>query len=173
MSATATLERNNETGLSNSTVSSSTSSSAERYSLDEFDTKPILLYKYRGQLQTSSQKDLCAWLDKGKLLSSSSSSSSSLLPTCFARCIPAQRSEPNTTSFDRRETPLHEKTPPAGDVLPGHQTPRPIPPGRERNLLPLPQLRLLARRYQSALVTLLESDVPGELRRIVYRFPGE
>ncbi|RMZ10452.1 hypothetical protein D0860_03819 [Hortaea werneckii] len=67
MSATATLERNNETGLSNSTVSSSTSSSAERYRLDEFDTKPILLYKYRGQLQTSSQKDLCAWLDKGKL----------------------------------------------------------------------------------------------------------
>ncbi|KAI7267505.1 hypothetical protein KC345_g7905 [Hortaea werneckii] len=71
MSATAILERNNETGLSNSTVSSSTSSSAERYRLDEFDTKPILLYKYRGQLQTSSQKDLCAWLDKGKLLFSS------------------------------------------------------------------------------------------------------
>ncbi|KAI7542733.1 hypothetical protein KC317_g16501, partial [Hortaea werneckii] len=68
MSATATLERNNETGLSNSTVSSSTSSSAERYRLDEFDTKPILLYKYRGQLQTSSQKDLCAWLDKDEKL---------------------------------------------------------------------------------------------------------
>lgn len=69
MSATSTLERNNETGLSNSTVSSSStssSSSAERYRLDEFDTKPILLYKYRGGLQTSSQKDLCAWLDKGK-----------------------------------------------------------------------------------------------------------
>lgn len=65
MSATSTLERNNETGLSNSTVSSS-SSSAERYRLDEFDSKPILLYKYRGKLQTSSQKDLCAWLDKGK-----------------------------------------------------------------------------------------------------------
>ncbi|KAI7468001.1 hypothetical protein KC351_g13807 [Hortaea werneckii] len=67
MSATATLERNNETGLSNSTVSSS-SSSAERYRLDEFDTKPILLYNYRGQLQTSSQKDLCAWLDKDEKL---------------------------------------------------------------------------------------------------------
>ncbi|KAI7535146.1 hypothetical protein KC331_g12180 [Hortaea werneckii] len=66
MSATTTLERNNETGLSNSTVSSS--SSAERYRLDEFDTKPILLYKYRGQLQTSSQKDLCAWLDKDEKL---------------------------------------------------------------------------------------------------------
>ncbi|KAI7233942.1 hypothetical protein KC330_g5075 [Hortaea werneckii] len=66
MSATSTLERNNETGLSNSTVSSS--SSAERYRLDEFDTKPILLYKYRGKLQTSSQKDLCAWLDKDEKL---------------------------------------------------------------------------------------------------------
>ncbi|GAB1735298.1 hypothetical protein NU219Hw_g2938t1 [Hortaea werneckii] len=71
MSATSTLERNNETGLSNSTVSSSSSSSsssAERYRLDEFDTKPILLYKYRGGLQTSSQKDLCAWLDKDEKL---------------------------------------------------------------------------------------------------------
>ncbi|RMY27887.1 hypothetical protein D0865_15903 [Hortaea werneckii] len=67
MSATSTLERNNETGLSNSTVSSS-SSSAERYRLDEFDSKPILLYKYRGKLQTSSQKDLCAWLDKDEKL---------------------------------------------------------------------------------------------------------
>ncbi|KAI6896436.1 hypothetical protein KC318_g10944 [Hortaea werneckii] len=66
MSATSTLERNNETGLSNSTVSSS--SSAERYRLDEFDSKPILLYKYRGKLQTSSQKDLCAWLDKDEKL---------------------------------------------------------------------------------------------------------
>ena len=80
MSATATLERNNETGLSNSTVSSS-SSSAERYRLDEFDSKPILLYKYRGKLQTSSQKDLCAWLDKGKsLLSSPSTPPFSLTP---------------------------------------------------------------------------------------------
>ncbi|KAF1818485.1 uncharacterized protein K489DRAFT_391224 [Dissoconium aciculare CBS 342.82] len=57
------------TGLTDSTHSSSngsasTSSSAERYRLDEFDTSPILLYKYRGGLSTSSQKDLCAWLDK-------------------------------------------------------------------------------------------------------------
>ena len=92
MSATATLERNNETGLSNSTVSSSTSSSAERYRLDEFDTKPILLYQYRGQLQTSSQKDLCAWLDKGKLLSSSSSSSP-LFPH-VSHCISTLKIEP-------------------------------------------------------------------------------
>ncbi|KAI7350193.1 hypothetical protein KC320_g5628, partial [Hortaea werneckii] len=98
MSATATLERNNETGLSNSTVSSSTSSSAERYRLDEFDTKPILLYKYRGQLQTSSQKDLCAWLDKGKLLSSSSSSSSSLLPT-YEKLRCTKKPLPRGTSY--------------------------------------------------------------------------
>ena len=65
MSPTQTLERNNETGLTDSTHSSS--SSAERYRLDEFDDKPILLYKYRGRLQTSSQKNLCAWLDKGEL----------------------------------------------------------------------------------------------------------
>jgi hypothetical protein len=63
MSATDTLERNNQTGLSDST---SSSSSAEKYRLDEFDDSPILLYKYRGGLQTSSQKDLCAWLDKGQ-----------------------------------------------------------------------------------------------------------
>lgn len=53
----------NATGLTDSTHSSS-SSSAERYQLDEFDEGPILLYKYRGGLQTSSQKDLCQWLDK-------------------------------------------------------------------------------------------------------------
>ncbi|KAI5363590.1 hypothetical protein Slin14017_G055540 [Septoria linicola] len=53
----------NTTGLTDSTHSS-TSSSASRYALDEEDTSPILLYKYRGDLQTSSQKDLCAWLDK-------------------------------------------------------------------------------------------------------------
>lgn len=52
-----------DTGLTASTHSST--SSAERYRLDEFDTNPILLYRYRGGLQTSSQKDLCAWLDKG------------------------------------------------------------------------------------------------------------
>jgi len=66
MSNTATLERSNETGLSDSTINSS--DSAERYRLDEFDDRPILLYKYRGRLQTSSQKDLCAWLNKGRLL---------------------------------------------------------------------------------------------------------
>lgn len=67
MSNTQTLERErHETGLSDSTHSSS-SSSAERYRLDEDDGSPILLYKYRGGgLQTSSQKDLCSWLDKGK-----------------------------------------------------------------------------------------------------------
>ncbi|KAK4548797.1 hypothetical protein LTR36_008570 [Oleoguttula mirabilis] len=66
MSATQTLERNNQTGLSDSTHSSA--SSAERYRLDEFDTRPILLYKYRGGLQTSSQKDLTAWLNKDEKL---------------------------------------------------------------------------------------------------------
>lgn len=74
MSSTTTetkLERSNETGLSDSTHTSS-SSASEKYRLDEFDEAPILLYKYRGGLQTSSQKDLCQWLDKGKrpLLSS-------------------------------------------------------------------------------------------------------
>lgn len=65
------LLRNNGTGLTDSTHSSSSSSSAERYALDEGDDRPILLYKYRGGLQTSSQRDLCAWLDKGKIPSSS------------------------------------------------------------------------------------------------------
>ena len=64
MSATDTaLERNHQTGLSDS--SSSSSLSAEKYRLDEFDESPILLYRYRGDLQTSSQKELCAELDKG------------------------------------------------------------------------------------------------------------
>ncbi|KAF2173587.1 hypothetical protein M409DRAFT_61934 [Zasmidium cellare ATCC 36951] len=65
MSATTQTEPptlKTDTGLTASTHSST--SSAERYRLDEFDTNPILLYKYRGGLQTSSQKDLCAWLDK-------------------------------------------------------------------------------------------------------------
>lgn len=64
MSTTQTLERSNQTGLSDSTHSSS--ASAERYRLDELDESPILLYKYRGGLRTSSQKDLCALLDKGE-----------------------------------------------------------------------------------------------------------
>ncbi|KAK5168912.1 uncharacterized protein LTR77_006221 [Saxophila tyrrhenica] len=62
------LERNTGTGLTDSTHSSSTSSSAERYDLNELDDTPILLYKYRGGLQTSSQRDLCAWLDKDESL---------------------------------------------------------------------------------------------------------
>jgi hypothetical protein len=60
---TASLERSDKTGLSDSTHTS-TSSASEKYRLDELDESPILLYKYRGGLQTSSQKDLCAWLDK-------------------------------------------------------------------------------------------------------------
>lgn len=66
---TASLERSDKTGLSDSTHTS-TSSASEKYRLDEHDETPILLYKYRGGLQTSSQKDLCSWLDKGKPLSS-------------------------------------------------------------------------------------------------------
>jgi hypothetical protein len=61
---TTTYERNNETGLTDSTHSSS--SSAIRYDLDEVDQRPILVYKYRSGLQTTSQKDLCEWLDKGE-----------------------------------------------------------------------------------------------------------
>ena len=64
MSATQTFERN-ESGLSDSTHSSA-SSSAERYRLDEQDSRLILLYNYRGTLQTSTPKDVCARLDKGK-----------------------------------------------------------------------------------------------------------
>lgn len=63
MSPTEGMPQHLQTGLSDSSHSSS--SSAEKYTLDEFDTSPILLYKYRGGLQTSSQKELCAWLDKG------------------------------------------------------------------------------------------------------------
>ena len=65
MSITQAYERNNGTGLSGSTHSSS-SSSAERYDLDEQDIRPILLYNYRGNFQTSTPKDVCARLDKGK-----------------------------------------------------------------------------------------------------------
>ena len=64
MSTTETLQRNHQTGLTDSSHSSSVT--AERYRLDELDGRPILLYKYRGGLQTSSQKDLCTWLDKGE-----------------------------------------------------------------------------------------------------------
>jgi hypothetical protein len=61
----ASLQRSDKTGLTDSTHTS-TSSASEKYRLDELDETPILLYKYRGGLQTSSQKDLCSWLDKGK-----------------------------------------------------------------------------------------------------------
>lgn len=72
MSNTQTMEDSrHETGLSDSTHSSS-SSSAERYRLDEMDGSPILLYKYRGGLQTSSQKDICHWLDKSEQVGSRS-----------------------------------------------------------------------------------------------------
>lgn len=61
MSATETLERNHQTGLSDST----SSISAQKYGLNDGDESPILLYRYRGGLETSSQKELCSWLDKG------------------------------------------------------------------------------------------------------------
>jgi hypothetical protein len=67
------LERSNHTGLSAST-------SSEKYDLDEFDDSPILLYKYRGQLETSSQKDLCAWLDKAGMRSTTTSHSGRQAP---------------------------------------------------------------------------------------------
>lgn len=64
MSQTDTITRPHpDTGMSDSAHSSS-SSSAERYALNEADTTPILLYKYRGGLDTSTQKELCAYLDK-------------------------------------------------------------------------------------------------------------
>ncbi|KAK3112053.1 hypothetical protein LTR53_012074 [Teratosphaeriaceae sp. CCFEE 6253] len=66
MSNTQTLERSNETGLTDSTHSSS--SSAERYRLDEFDSRPVLCYGYRGKLETSSPKDICARLNKDENL---------------------------------------------------------------------------------------------------------
>jgi len=56
----------NDTGLTDSTHSSS--SSAERYRLDAFDSRPVLCYRYRGKLQTTSPKEICEILDKGKLV---------------------------------------------------------------------------------------------------------
>ena len=55
-----------DTGLTDSTHSSSASSASERYRLDDRDTRPVLLYKYRGALKTTTQKEICAELDKGK-----------------------------------------------------------------------------------------------------------
>ncbi|EMC95614.1 hypothetical protein BAUCODRAFT_56594, partial [Baudoinia panamericana UAMH 10762] len=46
----------------------SSSSSAQKYRLDESDIRPVLCYKYRGRLETSSQKEICAWLDKDENL---------------------------------------------------------------------------------------------------------
>ncbi|KAK5115694.1 hypothetical protein LTR62_000783 [Meristemomyces frigidus] len=62
-----TLPRNDHTGLSDSTHSSTTTSSAERYRLDDTDSRPVLLYRYRGKLTTSSQREICAELDKDTL----------------------------------------------------------------------------------------------------------
>jgi len=79
---TASLERSDKTGLSDSTHTS-TSSASEKYRLDEHDESPILLYKYRGGLQTSSQKDLCTWLDKGKRHTPTSTTSKHIANTCL------------------------------------------------------------------------------------------
>nr|OQO19969.1 hypothetical protein B0A51_15742 [Rachicladosporium sp. CCFEE 5018] len=64
------LSRSDKTGFTDVSHASgsSNSSASEKYRLDEFDDAPILLYKYRGGLQTSTQKDLCAWLNKGENL---------------------------------------------------------------------------------------------------------
>lgn len=56
------LTRSQGSSLSDTTHSSR--SSAEKYNLDDEDPNPILLYHYRGVLKTSSQKDLCAILEK-------------------------------------------------------------------------------------------------------------
>jgi len=47
--------------------SGSSASEMARYTLDEFDDGPIIVYKYRGGIQTTTQKELCAALDKGEL----------------------------------------------------------------------------------------------------------
>lgn len=80
-----------KTTLLTDSTHSSASSSASRYALDEGDTSPILLYKYRGGLQTSSQKDLCAWLDSKQaatslfsVTGSSSARDDRVLTRCFA-----------------------------------------------------------------------------------------
>jgi hypothetical protein len=83
---TASLERSDKTGLSDSTHTS-TSSASEKYRLDELDESPILLYKYRGGLQTSSQKDLCAWLDKGKPISPASISHLRPVRVCAIKAV--------------------------------------------------------------------------------------
>lgn len=80
---TSSLERSDKTGLTDSTHTS-TSSASEKYRLDEHDETPILLYKYRGGLQTSSQKDLCTWLDKGKTLFFTSQTYTQAADTSFA-----------------------------------------------------------------------------------------
>ncbi|KAK3674522.1 hypothetical protein LTR78_005608 [Recurvomyces mirabilis] len=65
MSNTQPLSHTPHTGLTDSTHNStSTSSSAERYRLDDADTRPVLVYRYRGALKTSTQKEICAELDK-------------------------------------------------------------------------------------------------------------
>ena len=82
-----------DTGLTDSTHSSS--SSAERYRLDEFDDTPVLLYKYRVGLATSSQKDLCALLDKG----------TSALPSApILSCLRTLTDEPGRTDESLRVT---------------------------------------------------------------------
>lgn len=61
---THTLPQTTQTGLTDSSTSST--SSADKYHLEENDENPILLYQYRGRLRTSSQKELCEELDKGE-----------------------------------------------------------------------------------------------------------
>lgn len=53
----------------NTGLSSSTTSSAERFGLDEASTKDILVYRVRGGYEVTNEKNLCRELDKGELLS--------------------------------------------------------------------------------------------------------
>lgn len=47
------------------TTSTASTKSSERYGLDEKDSSSILVFKYRGSLEMSSQEELSKTLDKG------------------------------------------------------------------------------------------------------------
>ena len=85
-----THSQQTSTGLSDRTQNS-TSTTASRYSLNDHDANPILLYNYRcpggpdnKKLQRSSQKDLCEWLDKG------ASETNDCRHSTFANIIPEE-----------------------------------------------------------------------------------
>lgn len=146
--------------------SSSSSSTAVRYSLDEEDTSPILTYVYGGDISTTSQKDLCGILDSKSCREKEAPRTTHTYTHLYTY---AWLIRPVIRRPRRPPLPRNQKAHSALRIPPRDQAPRPVPAHRTRRIPQVPQLRLVARLDPPALVRLLGPRPVRPVRRPVHR----